>query len=167
MLNKYNLIIKYNIILYVNFTVKESYNIFLSYYNCVFLWYLLSALILCLWHKEGLYLKVWLNEFIEISHLVKLLEKSLHWLFCKLLSADTIFHFRLSGFMLPSPIVSSGSILALWFTTDFAVSAQGFKAIYEGRKHCFLLYELVMIIWLNVATGPGVMWPFNLLQTKT
>lgn len=46
--------------------------------------------------------------------------------------------FRLSGFMLPSPIVSSGSILALWFTTDFAVSAQGFKAIYEGkRKMCF------------------------------
>ncbi|XP_016105748.1 CUB and sushi domain-containing protein 1-like [Sinocyclocheilus grahami] len=40
---------------------------------------------------------------------------------------------RLSGFMLPSPIVSSGSILALWFTTDFAVSAQGFKAIYEGE----------------------------------
>uniref|UniRef100_A0A671PAP2 CUB and sushi domain-containing protein 1-like n=1 Tax=Sinocyclocheilus anshuiensis TaxID=1608454 RepID=A0A671PAP2_9TELE len=38
---------------------------------------------------------------------------------------------RLSGFMLPSPIVSTGSILALWFTTDFAVSAQGFKAIYE------------------------------------
>ncbi|XP_014861830.1 PREDICTED: CUB and sushi domain-containing protein 1-like, partial [Poecilia mexicana] len=38
---------------------------------------------------------------------------------------------RLSGFMLPSPIVSSGSILALWFTTDFAVSAQGFKAVYE------------------------------------
>lgn len=41
--------------------------------------------------------------------------------------------FRLSGFMLPSPIVSSGSILALWFTTDFAVSAQGFKAVYEGK----------------------------------
>lgn len=40
---------------------------------------------------------------------------------------------RLSGFMLPSPIVSSGSILALWFTTDFAVSAQGFKAVYEGK----------------------------------
>ncbi|CAL8403737.1 unnamed protein product [Boreogadus saida] len=36
---------------------------------------------------------------------------------------------RLSGFMLPSPLVSSGSILALWFTTDFAVSAQGFKAV--------------------------------------
>lgn len=23
--------------------------------------------------------------------------------------------------------------MALWFTTDFAVSAQGFKAIYEGK----------------------------------
>lgn len=43
---------------------------------------------------------------------------------------------RLSGFMLPSPIVSSGSILALWFTTDFAVSAQGFKAVYEGKMTC-------------------------------
>lgn len=38
--------------------------------------------------------------------------------------------------MLPSPIVSSGSILALWFTTDFAVSAQGFKAVYEGKTVC-------------------------------
>ncbi|XP_078301352.1 CUB and sushi domain-containing protein 1 isoform X1 [Panthera onca] len=38
---------------------------------------------------------------------------------------------RLSGFQLPSSIVSTGSILALWFTTDFAVSAQGFKALYE------------------------------------
>ncbi|XP_033033525.1 CUB and sushi domain-containing protein 1 [Trachypithecus francoisi] len=38
---------------------------------------------------------------------------------------------RLSGFQLPSSIVSTGSILTLWFTTDFAVSAQGFKALYE------------------------------------
>ncbi|XP_056421690.1 CUB and sushi domain-containing protein 1 isoform X3 [Hyla sarda] len=38
---------------------------------------------------------------------------------------------RLSGFQLPSSIVSTGSILTLWFTTDFAVSAQGFKAVYE------------------------------------
>ena len=47
--------------------------------------------------------------------------------------------FRLSGFQLPSCIVSTGSILTLWFTTDFAVSAQGFKALYEGRMlvvHC-------------------------------
>ncbi|XP_041910862.1 CUB and sushi domain-containing protein 1 [Arvicola amphibius] len=38
---------------------------------------------------------------------------------------------RLSGFQLPSSIVSTGSLLTLWFTTDFAVSAQGFKAMYE------------------------------------
>ncbi|XP_067884582.1 CUB and sushi domain-containing protein 1a [Heterodontus francisci] len=38
---------------------------------------------------------------------------------------------RVTGFQLPSPIVSTGSILTLWFTTDFAVSAQGFKAVYE------------------------------------
>ncbi|XP_032960426.1 CUB and sushi domain-containing protein 1 [Rhinolophus ferrumequinum] len=38
---------------------------------------------------------------------------------------------RLSGFELPSSIVSTGSVLTLWFTTDFAVSAQGFKALYE------------------------------------
>lgn len=53
------------------------------------------------------------------------------------------FNFRLSGFMLPSPIVSSGSILALWFTTDFAVSAQGFKAIYEGRTHFFFYHTIL------------------------
>lgn len=40
---------------------------------------------------------------------------------------------RLSGFQLPSSVVSTGSVLTLWFTTDFAVSAQGFKALYEGR----------------------------------
>ncbi|KAI1241193.1 CUB and sushi domain-containing protein 1, partial [Lamprotornis superbus] len=39
----------------------------------------------------------------------------------------------LSGFQLPSSIVSTGSILTLCFTTDFAVSAQGFKAIYEAE----------------------------------
>ncbi|KAM5163755.1 CUB and sushi domain-containing protein 1 [Mantella aurantiaca] len=38
---------------------------------------------------------------------------------------------RLSGFQLPSSIVSTGSILTLWFTTDFAVSAQGFRTVYE------------------------------------
>ncbi|TNN72359.1 CUB and sushi domain-containing protein 1 [Liparis tanakae] len=48
-----------------------------------------------------------------------------------------------TGFMLPSPIVSSGSILALWFTTDFAVSAQGFKAVYEGLRK---------VQWINMAS---------------
>lgn len=50
--------------------------------------------------------------------------------------------------MLPSPIVSSGSILALWFTTDFAVSAQGFKAVYEGKqmRHCSRVCVWVVIV---------------------
>lgn len=55
---------------------------------------------------------------------------------CEKMSCFFFLSFRLSGFMLPSPIVSSGSILALWFTTDFAVSAQGFRAVYEGKTVC-------------------------------
>lgn len=56
-----------------------------------------------------------------------------------------VLFFRLSGFMLPSPVVSSGSILALWFTTDFAVSAQGFKAVYEGKTMCEGAYD----VWIR------------------
>lgn len=51
----------------------------------------------------------------------------------KLVICAFLLH-RLSGFQLPSSIVSTGSILTLCFTTDFAVSAQGFKAIYEGKN---------------------------------
>lgn len=58
---------------------------------------------------------------------------------------------RLSGFMLPSPIVSSGSILALWFTTDFAVSAQGFKAVYEGKAARVMTEGCRR--WLTVSTS--------------
>ncbi|KAK6324287.1 hypothetical protein J4Q44_G00066260, partial [Coregonus suidteri] len=39
---------------------------------------------------------------------------------------------RLTGFQLPSPIVSTGPVLTLWLLTDYAVSGQGFKAIYEA-----------------------------------
>ncbi|XP_023131571.2 CUB and sushi domain-containing protein 1 [Amphiprion ocellaris] len=39
---------------------------------------------------------------------------------------------RLTGFQLPSPIVSTGSRLTLWLLSDYAVSGQGFKAIYEA-----------------------------------
>lgn len=40
---------------------------------------------------------------------------------------------RLTGFQLPSPIVSTGSRLTLWLLSDYAVSGQGFKAVYEGN----------------------------------
>ncbi|XP_031645143.1 LOW QUALITY PROTEIN: CUB and sushi domain-containing protein 1 [Oncorhynchus kisutch] len=39
---------------------------------------------------------------------------------------------RLTGFQLPSPIVSTGPSLTLWLLTDYAVSGQGFKAVYEA-----------------------------------
>ncbi|XP_072403925.1 CUB and sushi domain-containing protein 2-like [Chiloscyllium punctatum] len=38
---------------------------------------------------------------------------------------------RLTGFQLPPPIVSSSSVLTLWLLSDYAVSAQGFRAVYE------------------------------------
>ncbi|XP_069079880.1 CUB and sushi domain-containing protein 2 [Pleurodeles waltl] len=38
---------------------------------------------------------------------------------------------RLTGFQLPAPIVSTGSLLTLWLVSDYAVSAQGFHASYE------------------------------------
>lgn len=41
---------------------------------------------------------------------------------------------RLTGFQLPSPIVSTGSWLTLWLLSDYAVSGQGFKAVYEGKS---------------------------------
>ncbi|XP_029427966.1 CUB and sushi domain-containing protein 2 isoform X2 [Rhinatrema bivittatum] len=38
---------------------------------------------------------------------------------------------RLTGFQLPAPIVSTGTVLSLWLVSDYAVSAQGFRATYE------------------------------------
>lgn len=41
---------------------------------------------------------------------------------------------RLTGFQLPAPIVSTGPVLSLWLVSDYAVSAQGFQASYEGES---------------------------------
>ncbi|KAJ8402877.1 hypothetical protein AAFF_G00361910 [Aldrovandia affinis] len=41
---------------------------------------------------------------------------------------------RLTGFQLPTPIVSSGPRLTLWFLSDYAVSGQGFTASYKERS---------------------------------
>lgn len=57
-----------------------------------------------------------------------------------------LFFHRLSGFQLPSSIVSTGSILTLCFTTDFAVSAQGFKAIYEGKNSTLKTYQVFILL---------------------
>ncbi|KAM7420375.1 hypothetical protein PAMA_014883 [Pampus argenteus] len=41
---------------------------------------------------------------------------------------------RLTGFTIPSPVTSSGSIFSLRLTSDFAVSAHGFKVAYEELR---------------------------------
>lgn len=48
---------------------------------------------------------------------------------------------RLTGFQLPPPIVSTGSRLTLWLLSDYAVSGQGFKAVYEGNSIYMLLNQ--------------------------
>uniref|UniRef100_A0A669CUG9 CUB and Sushi multiple domains 3 n=1 Tax=Oreochromis niloticus TaxID=8128 RepID=A0A669CUG9_ORENI len=44
------------------------------------------------------------------------------------------FRTRLTGFTIPPPVTSSGSIFSLRLTSDFAVSAHGFKAAYEELR---------------------------------
>ncbi|KAA0710329.1 CUB and sushi domain-containing protein 3 [Triplophysa tibetana] len=40
---------------------------------------------------------------------------------------------RLTGFQIPPPVTSTGSVFSLRLTSDFAVSAHGFKIYYEGK----------------------------------
>lgn len=40
---------------------------------------------------------------------------------------------RLTGFQMPAPVTSTTSVLALRLTSDFAVSAHGFKLFYQGK----------------------------------
>ncbi|XP_037533201.1 CUB and sushi domain-containing protein 3 [Nematolebias whitei] len=44
------------------------------------------------------------------------------------------FRTRLTGFTIPPPVTSSGSIFSLRLTSDFAVSAHGFKVAYEELR---------------------------------
>ncbi|XP_067832359.1 CUB and sushi domain-containing protein 3 [Heptranchias perlo] len=41
------------------------------------------------------------------------------------------FRTRLTGFQMPAPVTSTGSVFALRLTSDFAVSAHGFKLFYQ------------------------------------
>lgn len=61
------------------------------------------------------------------------------FLFWLLLSLSP-FVLRLTGFQLPSPIVSTGSRLTLWLLSDYAVSGQGFKAVYEGKTTSHMVF---------------------------
>lgn len=42
--------------------------------------------------------------------------------------------YRLTGFQVPPPVTSTGNVFSLRLTSDFAVSAHGFKLNYEGQK---------------------------------
>ncbi|CAG12909.1 unnamed protein product, partial [Tetraodon nigroviridis] len=44
------------------------------------------------------------------------------------------FRTKLTGFTIPPPVTSSGSVFSLRLTSDFAVSAHGFKVVYEGKN---------------------------------
>lgn len=55
-------------------------------------------------------------------------------LFSKQLIMSCAFLFlRLTGFHLPPPVTSTKSVFSLRLTSDFAVSAHGFKVYYEGK----------------------------------
>lgn len=51
---------------------------------------------------------------------------------------------RLTGFTIPPPVTSSGSIFSLRLTSDFAVSAHGFKVVYEGKTYFFTLDNIIL-----------------------
>ncbi|KAF6323367.1 hypothetical protein mRhiFer1_008350 [Rhinolophus ferrumequinum] len=46
----------------------------------------------------------------------------------------TNFRTRLTGFHLPPPVTSTKSVFSLRLTSDFAVSAHGFKVYYEAKE---------------------------------
>lgn len=48
--------------------------------------------------------------------------------------SSSVFY-RITGFTIPPPVTSSGSVFSLRLTSDFAVSAHGFKVVYEGKKN--------------------------------
>lgn len=59
------------------------------------------------------------------------------------------FVLRLTGFQLPSPIVSTGSRLTLWLLSDYAVSGQGFKAVYEGNSTLFIFQQQENLLYFS------------------
>lgn len=59
------------------------------------------------------------------------------------------FPYRLTGFSIPPPVTSTGSVFSLRLTSDFAVSAHGFKLYYEGKSLllCPLIVSVVYLLY--------------------
>ncbi|KAI4878965.1 hypothetical protein NFI96_000927 [Prochilodus magdalenae] len=53
----------------------------------------------------------------------------------------------LTGFQIPPPVTSTGSVFSLRLTSDFAVSAHGFKIYYEGLN--FVNCQISILLQLN------------------
>lgn len=70
-------------------------------------------------------------------------------LFFRQLTVSYAFLFlRLTGFHLPPPVTSTKSVFSLRLTSDFAVSAHGFKVYYEGKTFltkCSGFFSLISI----------------------
>lgn len=49
-------------------------------------------------------------------------------------SPPSVFPDRLTGFQIPPPVTSTANVFSLRLTSDFAVSAHGFKLNYEGQR---------------------------------
>lgn len=60
-------------------------------------------------------------------------------------TCSSLCFYRLTGFQVPPPVTSTGNVFSLRLTSDFAVSAHGFKLNYEGQKAsaCICLWKLV------------------------
>lgn len=71
-----------------------------------------------------------------------------------ILLIQTSLSSRLTGFQLPATIVSAASILSLSLISDYAVSAQGFRASYEGRCLPLQLQESWVAILATGRSGP-------------
>ncbi|CAL8373174.1 unnamed protein product [Boreogadus saida] len=61
---------------------------------------------------------------------------------------------RLTGFQVPSPVTSTGNVFSLRLTSDFAVSAHGFKLNYEATPggmvgHRFSDWILIRQTWMG------------------
>lgn len=57
-----------------------------------------------------------------------------HSFIFQIINRELCFLFlRLTGFHLPPPVTSTKSVFSLRLTSDFAVSAHGFKVYYEGK----------------------------------
>lgn len=65
----------------------------------------------------------------------------------------TSLSFRLTGFQLPATIVSAATTLSLRLISDYAVSAQGFHASYEGR--CLPAGPQDPGVWAQNGRGQG------------